>query len=227
MNINDCPVIILAGGASRRMGTPKGLLDYGGQPWLLRQFDTLSKHGIGRVVTVLGYHNAAYKKAIPVLRKSENSWTEHDNLSIATLTNPAPEYGPFSSLMCAVRWLKESSPPLHIFLLHVDVPAPDKIVWEKLYAAMGDKAVKAAIPQYNGKGGHPVCLSFSFLDTLLEIPLDTPEARLDAQISQLAPSAVRQIAVQDANVTLNLNSLEDWREYLYGLCERKKLHAGH
>ena len=35
--LQDFPLILLAGGKSSRMGTPKGLVDYQGQPWLLEQ----------------------------------------------------------------------------------------------------------------------------------------------------------------------------------------------
>jgi len=228
MNIKDCPVIMLAGGASRRMGTPKGLLDCRGQLWLLTQLDALSKRATGRVVTVLGYHATDYKESIPVLGESGNRWTDHRGISVATLTNPSPEHGPFSSLMCAARWLKETVPPIHLFVLPIDVPVSDKNVWQELYAAaMRDKTIKACIPQYDGKGGHPACLSFSFLETLMEMPPDAADARLDAQILRLDPSEVRYIAVQDAKVTRNLNSLEDWQEYLYGSSGRGNRHAGH
>ena len=47
------PAIVLAAGASTRMGRPKALLDAGGKTFIRRILDTLSDAGVSRVAVVI------------------------------------------------------------------------------------------------------------------------------------------------------------------------------
>ncbi|MBA4392008.1 MAG: hypothetical protein C0407_00480, partial [Desulfobacca sp.] len=66
--LHNFPLILLAGGKSSRMGTPKGLLDYQGNLWLFEQLSRFQAASGKRVVIVLGFHHDQYFEKIPWLR---------------------------------------------------------------------------------------------------------------------------------------------------------------
>ncbi|MBI4126298.1 MAG: NTP transferase domain-containing protein, partial [Deltaproteobacteria bacterium] len=58
------PLIILAAGASTRMGMPKGLIEVEGKPWIIKQLDDFAAVGGKDVVVVLGYDAEKYVECI-------------------------------------------------------------------------------------------------------------------------------------------------------------------
>ena len=61
-------LIILAGGRSSRMGSPKGLLDYHGTPWILEQISRFNCVQNAKVYIGLGYDYEKYVDVIPWLK---------------------------------------------------------------------------------------------------------------------------------------------------------------
>src|SRR5207237_400416 len=89
------PLDLLAGGQSLRMGSPKGLLDYEGQPWLLEQLKRFEQAGGKRVVVVLGFFAEDYQKKIPLLKTSLQTPTAFASLEVTTVVNEEPAQGQF------------------------------------------------------------------------------------------------------------------------------------
>jgi molybdenum cofactor cytidylyltransferase len=206
------PLILLAAGKSSRMGSPKGLIDYFGRPWLLEQFDRFRTAGGKQVVLILGYHRAAYFQEIPWLKDCLDQTIRRHDLEINTIVNDHPEGGQFTSLQCAFASSVIRRAP-GAWVLPVDVPGPDRKVYDALEAALHDP-VAVAVPRYLSRGGHPVLLAASFMQALEKIPPETPEARLDVQIHRLAPEARIYVPVGDERVKLNLNTPLDLKGYL-------------
>ena len=88
MNRASIAGVILAAGASSRMGQPKALLEYKGETFLHRLAGMLDEV-CGRVVVVLGYDAERVRAAVPA--------------GAETTVNPAPERGMLSSLQCGLR----------------------------------------------------------------------------------------------------------------------------
>lgn len=211
MEDNFPDLVLLAGGKSTRMGLPKGLVPVGGKPWLVCQINALAKNGIQRVVLVLGEDARRYQQEFPWVKGAEQNWVAKMGLNISAVINPTPHYGPFSSLLCAWNFLKKETPS-RIFLLPIDVPCPAEKVFQQLCETGLTK--KVCVPIYKKKGGHPVLLTSHFLDELLQIPLDSPEARLDYQIHKIKGDQVKHVPVNDPKVCLNLNTWEEMCEML-------------
>lgn len=188
-------LVVLAAGASSRMGEPKGLVVVRGRPWIDRQLDAAQSAGVRRVVVVLGRDRERYLEAVPSLAQRATIAVNHD-----------PDRGPFSSIQCGLRALGAEEPPA-AFVLPVDVPAASAEVWRALAAALlGDSSVHAAVPVHGGRGGHPVLLSSPLAARLLSLP---PGDRLDHALGRPGV-AVARVPVADPRVRLNLNRPEDW-----------------
>ena len=209
--IEDFPLILLAGGKSSRMGTPKGLVDYQGQPWLLEQLSRFEAASGKEAVIVLGYHQEQYFERIPWLRAARDEASVQSGLSVSVVVNKTPEFGQFSSLQCAIPFLLEKDWS-GAFVLPIDVPGPHREVYARLGAAFNDR-LDVIIPQYRSKGGHPVLLSRRFLGRLISLPVANIEARLDIQIRALSQDRVARVKVNDSQVCLNINSLEAFRAF--------------
>ena len=174
--IENFPLILLAGGKSSRMGTPKGLLDYRGEPWLLEQLRRFKAACGKQVIVVLGFHHERYFEEITWLKTAGKESVHQLGLDISVVVNPNPEHGQFSSLQCAIPpslTLPRSGGRAGVevpgaFVLPVDVPGPNKDVYGRLTEALG-VTTAAAIPRYRSRGGHPVLLSRAFLDRLTAV----------------------------------------------------------
>lgn len=211
----EADVVVLAAGRSSRMGEPKGLVLVPGQGgprrWIDRQLEALQACRAGRaprVVLVLGADRDRYLAAVADLAHR-----------VVVVVNPDPDRGPFSSLQ---EGLAAVTPGAPVFVLPVDVPVPSPAVWAALAAVLEGTlggggtagtaggaidASAAAVPRFEGKGGHPVLLGPAFVGRLRALP---PSSRLDEALRALPAGSLLHVAVDDPAVRLNLNAPEDW-----------------
>ncbi|MBI4765048.1 MAG: NTP transferase domain-containing protein [Deltaproteobacteria bacterium] len=241
--IKDLPLILLAGGRSSRMGSPKGLLDYQGQPWLIEQLRRFKAASGKRAVVVLGFHQEQYFAKIPWLEKAVNQPIAQLGLEMLVAVNPMPEQGQFSSLQRAITFLQANYPSPS------PQPSPTRgegnripaFPWEGLRAGRDREgggafilpidvpcpgkevfeklaeafshSMDAAIPRYQSRGGHPVLLGGEFLGRLTKVPLPSPLARLDLQIQALPVKRTAFVPVEDRSICLNMNVLDEFQDY--------------
>lgn len=144
--------IILAAGASSRMGRPKPLLEWEGETFLDRlitRFDGICRP----LIVVLGYGADVVRAGIV--------HTERARLVI----NPQPERGMLSSLQCG---LKQVPPDCDaVLFMPVDLPAVRRTTIDDL----AHTAASVAIPLCDGSKGHPVRISRPVMDELLALPV--------------------------------------------------------
>src|SRR5579864_8573994 len=127
--------LILAGGASRRMGTPKALLRFEDETFLDRMI-RLFAAVCNPVIVVLG-HNA----------EQIRSGIERASQAVFTV-NPDPERGMLSSLQCG---LKEIPPDAEAVLFTpVDHPSLRSATIEKLAGEFRRHRAPVTIPTYQG-----------------------------------------------------------------------------
>jgi CTP:molybdopterin cytidylyltransferase MocA len=215
--LNSFPVILLAAGSAKRMGIPKGLLEYHNETWLAHQLKTLKAIGIKECVVVLGDHKELYFGNFPILKDGLGEPQIFDSgLNLACVVNPYPELGPFSSMLCAVRYLIHVAKKIEgVFVLPIDTPCASKDVWLKLAPELKQNAaLKACVPQFKTHGGHPVLLSPAFAQQMLAITADAPDARLDKQIELLGKNQKIRLPVDDPLVAVNINTQSDWNDFL-------------
>ena len=183
--------IILAAGASSRMGSPKALLEYRGETFVHRLVRVLSAV-CDPVIVVLGYHADALRPAI----------------SHATIVvNSAPERGQLSSLQTGLAALPAAADGF--LFTPVDSPAVEPATVERLAAAFRhrDPALQLVIPRYLGKRGHPVFATRAIANELSALPL-TAQAR-DVIHGHLDDTLY--IDVDDAGVLTDIDDREAYR----------------
>lgn len=188
------PLVILAGGKGERAGGPKGLIEYNGRPWLEVQLREFRDRGGSEAVIVLGHEHERYFTMIPSLKAER------------TVVNPAPERGQFSSIQLGLAQVNTPA----AYVLPVDVPVADESVWHGLAAQLQEPTM-ACVPEWQGRGGHPVLLGRSFINRIASA---SSTDRLDAHIKNLRPGEVKRIPVEDMRVGMNINSLEQWQGFI-------------
>ena len=183
--------IILAAGASSRMGSPKALLDYRGETFIQRLVRVLSAV-CDPVIVVLGYHADALRPAI-------------SNATI--VVNPAPERGQLSSLQTGLAAVPPDSEGF--LFTPVDSPAVEIATVERLAAAFRhrDPTTQLVIPRYQGKRGHPVFATRAIANELSALPL-TSQAR-DVIHGHIADTLY--IDVTDPRILADIDDREAYR----------------
>lgn len=199
-------LILLAGGRSSRMGSPKGLLDYHGLPWILEQVSRFHVRKNPKVYIGLGYDYEQYYDAIPWFKNAVDKSYKYQGAEVNIVINYNPELGPFSTLQ---KVLGSVDPHETIIVHPVDVPLLDE---QNLSAIMSENNI-IVIPVCDDHKGHPVKLKPEFWTTLLAIDLTSDKARLDTQIKEYNTSSISYLKVNDKLVYQNINTKKDWDIY--------------
>jgi CTP:molybdopterin cytidylyltransferase MocA len=179
--------VILAAGASSRMGQPKALLEYKGEAFL-RRLAAMLNEACGRVVVVLGYDAARVRAAVPA--------------GVAITVNPEPERGMLSSLQCGLRAAGEAEA---VLFLPVDYGAVHGDTVARVAAEAGTAEI--VVPVFDGRHGHPVCVSRAIAAELLALPA-AAQAR---HVIHRHRADTRYIVVDDAGVVNDVDTPEDYR----------------
>jgi molybdenum cofactor cytidylyltransferase len=181
--------VILSGGSSSRMGSPKALLPYQGRPFLehLLQIATHPKIGVRRVV--LGPHAEPIAKAVD-LRADE------------IVINEEWEKGQLSSIQAGIRSLPAGGDGMLLCL--IDHPLVSEALVNDLIQAFYTNHASIVLPVYEGRRGHPVIFGAALYDELLKAPLETG-AR--AVVWKHA-SEVMELRTNEQGCVLNLNDPE-------------------
>jgi molybdenum cofactor cytidylyltransferase len=149
--------VILSGGASSRMGSPKALLPYQGRPFLehLLEVTTHPKIGVRRVV--LGAHAEPIVKAI-TLKPEE------------VVVNEEWKKGQLSSIQAGLRSLPGGTDGLMLCL--VDQPLISAGLVDGLIEHFYETRAAVVLPVFEGRRGHPVIFSAALYEELEKAPLN-------------------------------------------------------
>jgi molybdenum cofactor cytidylyltransferase len=178
--------VILSGGASSRMGSPKALLPYQGRPFLehLLEVTTQAKIGVRRVV--LGAHAEPIAKQVPLTA---------DEIVI----NADWEKGQLSSIHAALRSLPSGTDG--ILLCLIDHPLISSTLVHDLIETFYTCKKPIVLPVCEGQRGHPVIFAAQLYDELLKAPLETG-AR---SVVWAHDSEIEEFFTDEEGCILNLN----------------------
>jgi CTP:molybdopterin cytidylyltransferase MocA len=178
------------------MGVPKALMPTGAGAWWKVQAARLDGMGLGATWVVSDQvRDAIAADSGPPAR-----------MVVASSSAPM-----FASVLLGLRSLLPE-PPEGVFILPVDTPAPAAGVWRALAAT---RAVAA--PHFEGRGGHPVYLPWTWVAAMLDGPAAQAPDPAALRLDELIAAEARAVPVSDAAVVRNLNTVDDLRSYLADL----------
>ena len=138
-----CGLVILAAGASRRMGSPKQLIEIDGRPLLVRAIEAALAAPVWPVVVVLGANAVAIRPVI-------------GHLPVLVIENPAWSEGMAASIREGVATLRQFSRTLDAAVLALcDQPGFSAATVESLLAAHRATGRGIVAARYSGRLGAP------------------------------------------------------------------------
>ena len=173
-------MVVLAAGASSRMGHPKALTRIGAETALERIVRAAS--GM-RVLVVVGEHEDAIRAA-------------HPALDVRWVRNPRPEMGRTGSLQRGLTAARGD-----VLVLPVDHP----LVRADTIAMLAARREAWVVPTHRGRGGHPIKLGAMGIAAAMSAPAQTPLR----EIPRMVGLEVTRIEVDDPGILANLDTPAD------------------
>ena len=183
--------ILLAAGRSRRMGAFKPLLPFGPTTVIRSCIQNLQAAGIESIVVVLGHRADDVRESVK-------------DLNLRFALNPEPESEMSDSIRCGVLELPTETKATLIALTDHPAAPPDAIRAVVQEWRLGHKLV---IPEFEGRGGHPVLVDLRFRDELVN--LDTIrglKSLFDSHKDQ-----VRRLPLNSGYIARDMDTWDDYR----------------
>jgi molybdenum cofactor cytidylyltransferase len=195
-SVTGIEAMVLAAGASRRIGTPKALLSFGDRSALELILDTLRRAGVSKGVVVVGEHAPALAAAC-------------DPAPLAWARNPVPETGRMGSVLVGLRALTSG---VDILLWPVDRPLASAETVAALMAAreQAEPGEGVIVPECRGGRGHPLILRAALLPSLVTA---YPDANLREVIRECGVGR-RPVPVDDPGIHFDLDTAEEYERAL-------------
>jgi molybdenum cofactor cytidylyltransferase len=157
---SSCTAVILAAGASRRLGQAKQLVTIDGEPLLGRTVRTAAEAGCQPIIVVLGFEAERMRSAL-------------DGFRVIIAVNKDWRAGMGSSMRCGVETALQISPaPEDILLMVCDQIRLSADVLRRLLRLHGLANYPITAARYGGVLGVPAVFSSNFFPDLLEVSGD-------------------------------------------------------
>lgn len=189
--MEDITIVVLAAGASSRMGQPKQLLDWGGLP-LVR---VVAEHALAaqaaQVLVVVGGAEVSVRSALA-------------DLQVEIVANPAYRSGQSSSLRAGIAALAPTCAAAVIML--GDQPFVTPMIINSLTEVWRMSRAAIVAPLYHGQRGNPVLFDQCVFAELCAIHGDQG-ARA---IIQADPARIRSVAFADSRPLEDIDTPADY-----------------
>ena len=193
--------LVLAAGASTRLGRPKQLVQYGGEPLVRRAAQAACVVGADPVLVILGAHADAIAPAL-------------DGVHATVVVHAGWRDGLATSLAAGLRALDTATqqdkraPPDGVLLTVCDQPLIDAEALSRLLAAFrGSNALVAA--EYDGTLGVPAIIGRAHLGALAALVGDQGAGRwLRARAAQVTAVSIPEAAI-DVDTAADVASIEN------------------
>jgi len=184
--------ILLAGGASTRMGRPKALLEYRGVPFLRAVAAALLTGGVEELVAVLNPAVPGLPELLPV------------DARVRWVAAPPASAGQLASLRTGLHALSPASEASLVAL--VDQPAIRPETVASLIQVFRETGTPIVLPVHQGRRGHPVCFAHALYPELLE----APEEEGARAVVRRHRALLREVVVEDPSIHQDVDSPEDF-----------------
>jgi molybdenum cofactor cytidylyltransferase len=188
-------VIILAAGASSRMGKPKMLLPWGPTSIIGHQIKQWQSLQAQQIVVVSATGDLELKAALDLL-----GFPGGDRI-----TNPRPQEGMFSSIQCAARWTGWESSLTHWAIVLGDQPHHRNTTLASLLDYSRKHPQLLCQPAHHGHPAHPIVLPKPCFLKLGDTTANNLKDFLQNLRDELA-----SIEVDDPGLHLDIDTKEDY-----------------
>ncbi len=184
--------VLLAAGRSQRMGAFKPLLPFGGVSVVEACVAALREAGAGEVVVVVGHRGEEVRAALAHL----------PSVRFAVNEETGSEMG--VSVARGVGALSDEAGAALVAL--VDQPAVPAAEIERLIEARRRSGARLVVPEWQGRGGHPVLVDLAYREELLSL---VPEKGLRALFDAHHEEVLR-LPAGSPYVTRDMDTREDY-----------------
>lgn len=192
--------LILAAGASRRLGRPKQLLVYHGKTLLQHIVAKVLQLDADSTLVVLGYAAPEVQRVLAEFSKNQ----------LRVIVNPEWEEGMASSIRAGIIALQRSSPGCPgVLLLVCDQPALGVAHLNRLLTLAREQPAKIAASRYSGGGvGVPAYFPAKYFSELSHLQGE------EGARSLLKRHADEVVAESLGVAEIDIDTLEDWQKLL-------------
>ena len=192
--------IVLAGGSSTRMGSPKALLDIQGMPLICRLIRTARQvMQIRQILVVTGHEPQRIREAVCSISDQK----------VTFVHNPAHAKGEMiSSVKEGIRAVGDDWDGF--FLMLLDQPLIHHRTLEEMAQLWRAQRPALVIPTYHGQRGHPLLIASRCVASILSLPTD----RTLREFVNQYKSETKLIEVDDHGVLCDIDTPHDYQRVL-------------
>jgi len=187
--------IVLAAGESRRMGTQKLILPFGGKTVIEHVVEQITRGAVDKVFVVVGHECERIAAAL-------------SGGPVSVVTNAGYKDGMLSSVRCGLRALPKRCKAILVAL--GDQPGVTSELIDAMIRFFADCGKGILVPAHGGKRGHPLLFSSVYREEIL--------AQFDNEglrgLLRAHPEDVAELAAPHAAVLSDMDYPEDYRREL-------------
>jgi molybdenum cofactor cytidylyltransferase len=187
--------IILAAGASSRMGQPKLLLPFGDKCIIESVLENVTASGIDKSLVILGADQNQIKKRI-------------QNHSIDIILNPRFSQGMLSSVICGFESLPNSARAAVVVL--GDQPSITSRTINTLLEQYQKTRKGIILPVYKGRRGHPILIDTKYKKIIKNL---NPNIGLRELIHN-HPQDILEVQIKHRSVVQDIDTPNDYNQEL-------------
>lgn len=187
--------VILAAGASTRMGHAKQLLPIAGQPMVRRMAEAVCAAGLDQVIVVVGARAGAVAQAL-------------EGQPVELVVNDAWQGGMSTSVRAGIGALRPEIGA--VLLVLADQPDLGPELLQKLVARYRSSGAPIVAPYHGGRRGNPV-----LFDRALFAELEAVEGdRGGRGVVACHQAELERVQVDDSAAVSDIDTLQDYEDYI-------------
>ena len=194
--LNQIGVVLLSGGASIRMGTPKALLTFPNGSLLVDSIiDCYQSYGVQNISVVVQPQVLSQWNFLSL----RTDW----NFFVSTVNETGNE-----SRFCSIqKGISNLSKCQSVFIHNIDNPFVNKEILFSLLNKIDSN--RFVIPSFNSKGGHPILIGRDIIDFILQ------QKDPNQNFRELLKRFCRfEVEVPFSQILANINTPIDWKQWI-------------